>query len=92
MRVWICQPRTSSGLCQEVSSTSWSWHWIFIELAGQGCFGCTCYARAHPFEDADPSSLSAQAGEPALAAQQELGEQQLIYVDETPAFATSHGC
>ena len=31
------------------------------------------YARAHPFEDADPSSLSAQAGEPALAAQ-ELGD------------------
>ena len=30
-------------------------------------------ARAHPFEDADPSSLSAQAGEPALAAQ-ELGD------------------
>ena len=46
------------------------------------------YARAHPFEDADPSSLSAQTGEPASAAQEELGEQQPIYVDETSASAS----
>ena len=46
------------------------------------------YARAHPYEDADPSSISAQAGMPETEQQQELGEQQPIFADESSAAAS----
>ena len=46
------------------------------------------YARALPYEDADPRTISAQARMPETEQQQELGEQQPIFADESSAAAS----
>ena len=47
-----------------------------LDLGDKDALAVRDYARAHLFEDADPASISAEAGDSAILAPAELGEQQ----------------